>query len=113
VPWPSKELESHSPLLDCSYRFLTKPCHEADLAFTIRQALQWKDLLVISQRLWEKTKRQSSILQELEREHPGIPRVKRDATGAIIMEDDPDKDFNALIDQFERSCFFRSEKKNK
>jgi hypothetical protein len=75
-------------LLDCSYRFLTKPCHEADLAFTIRQALQWKDLLVISRRLWEKTKRQSSILQELEREHPGIPRVKRDATGAIIMEED-------------------------
>jgi two-component system probable response regulator PhcQ len=90
------------------YRFLTKPCNEADLAFTIRQALQLKDLMVISRRLWEKTKRQSSILQELEREHPGITRVKRDSTGAIIMDDDTDDDFDALIDQFEKQCYFSS-----
>ena len=93
------------------YRFLTKPCNEVDLAFTIRQALQLKDLMVISRRLWEKTKRQSSILQELEQEHPGITRVKRDSTGAIIMDDDADNDFDTLIDQFEKSCYFSSTEK--
>jgi len=79
------------------YRFLTKPCNEVDLAVTIRQALQLKDLTGVSQRLLEKNKRQSAILQELEKEHPGITKVKRSRTGAIILEDEMDDDMGKLI----------------
>jgi len=67
------------------YRFLTKPCNEVDLAITIRQALQLKDLKVISQRLLERNKKQSAILRELEKKHPGITKVERDSKGAIIL----------------------------
>ena len=67
------------------YRFLTKPCNEVDLAITIRQALQLKDLKVISQRLLERNKNQSAILRELEKKHPGITKVERDSTGAITL----------------------------
>ena len=88
------------------YRFLTKPCNEVDLAITIRQALELKDLMVISRRLLEKNKRQSAILQELEKEHPGITRVKRDSTGAIIMDEDMDNDLDTWIDQSEKSGHF-------
>ena len=90
------------------YRFLTKPCNEVDLAITIRQALQLKDLMVISRRLLEKNKGQSVLLQDLEKKYPGITKVKRDSTGAIIMDDDTDNDFETLIDQFEKSYNFSS-----
>jgi len=79
------------------YRFLTKPCNEVDLAVTIRQALQLKDLTGVSRRLLEKNKRQSSILQELEKEHPGITKVKRTSTDAIILDDEMDNDMEKLI----------------
>ena len=78
------------------FRFLTKPCNEVDLAVTIRQALQLKELTGLSRRLLEKNKRQASILQELEKENPGITKVKRTSTGAIILDDERD-DF---IDKF-------------
>jgi two-component system probable response regulator PhcQ len=81
------------------YRFLTKPCNEVDLAITIRQALQMKDLTGISRRLLQKNKHQSAILQELEKEHPGITKVKRTATGAIILDDEMDNDIDKSINK--------------
>lgn len=90
------------------YRFLTKPCNEVDLAITIRQALQLKDLMVISRRLLEKNKHQSVLLQDLEKKYPGITKVKRDSTGAIIMDEDTGNDLETLIDQFEKSYNFSS-----
>ena len=79
------------------YRFLTKPCNEVELTITILQALQLKDLKVVSQQLLERNKNQSAILRELEKEHPGITKVKRGSTGAIILDDDIDNDIDKLI----------------
>ncbi len=80
------------------YRFFTKPWNDVDLAITIRQALQQKDLIEDSRRLLKMARHQSAILQDLEKEHPGLTSVTRDASGRIFVEDE-DCDFDALIEQ--------------
>ena len=80
------------------YRFFTKPWNDADLAVTIRQALQQKDLIEESGRLLKAARRQSAVLKELEKEHPGLTSVKTDAKGTVLIEDES-YDFDALIEQ--------------
>ncbi len=70
------------------YRFFTKPCNVIDLAMTIRQALKYKDLMKESKRLLEMVRRQSTFIKDLEEQYPGITRVRRDARGAIIIDDE-------------------------
>lgn len=70
------------------YRFLTKPCHEADLAQTIHQALEYKELVETSQRLLRENKHQAEILAGLERQHPGITQLKKSHSGSLIIDDD-------------------------
>lgn len=69
------------------YRFLTKPCNEVDLAITIRQALQQKSLTIQSLRLLNRVKHQSALLQELEKEYPGITHVNKNIGGVITLDD--------------------------
>ena len=69
------------------YRFFTKPCSGADLAITIRQALQLKDLMAESLLLRQTIRRQTAILHDLEKDHPGITGVKRNLDGAIVVDD--------------------------
>ena len=69
------------------YRFFTKPFNVFDLAVTIRQALQQKDLMKETQRLLKVVKRQSAFIDEMEQQYPGITKVKRDAEGAIIIDE--------------------------
>jgi len=80
------------------YRFLMKPCNGTDLAITIRQALQQRELLVESRKLLKMARQQSEYIKQLEASHPGIMEVKRDATGTIII-DDPAKDVDELIQE--------------
>lgn len=80
------------------YRLLTKPCNELELTVTVRQAIQQKLLATESRRLLKKVKHQRSVLQELEREHPGISRLDRDGAGTIVI-DDADYDVDNLIAQ--------------
>jgi DNA-binding NtrC family response regulator len=80
------------------YRFLTKPCNEVDLSVTIRQALEQKELVSESRRLLKKVRHQSVLLEELEKEHPGITRVRRTINGTIVLEGS-DSDLEALIKQ--------------
>lgn len=81
------------------YRFLTKPCNPVDLAFTIRQGLQLRDLSRESSRLLSKVRHQKVLLRELEEQHPGISRVDVDERGAILLED---VDIEALIRDLEQ-----------
>jgi len=69
------------------YRFFTKPWNDIDLAITIRQALHQKELFIQNRLLLKKVREQSSILQELEKEYPGITRVKKDSSGTIVVDD--------------------------
>ena len=70
-------------------RFFIKPCNTLDLAVTIRQALQQKELLMQARRLLCKVRRQSEILHKLEEKEPGITRIERDEQGAIVLDDIP------------------------
>jgi two-component system probable response regulator PhcQ len=69
------------------YRFLTKPCSSMDLALTIQRALQLRVLARESARLLARTREQDKILRDLEGKHPGISEVRRNARGAIIVDD--------------------------
>ncbi len=80
------------------YRFLIKPCSEHELSVAIRQAIQQKELAEKSRMLLKKVKEQDLILQRMEREHPGITKVERDATGTIVI-DDAGLDLETLIKQ--------------
>lgn len=80
------------------YRYLTKPCGDLELKVTIRQAIQHRELAVVSRRLLKKTRRQHSILQQLESDHPGITVLQRDSEGSILIDDD-DRDLDNLIQQ--------------
>lgn len=80
------------------YRFLTKPCHVMNLANTIRQALQLKKLTHESARLLVAARQQRTLLSDLEKEHPGIARVKRSHQGEIMLEDTND-DLDSLINE--------------
>ena len=70
-------------------RFFTKPCDPVDLAFTIRQALQHRDLLTEAKRLLHLSKRQTAIMAQLERNNPGITEVHRDPDGTVMLEPPP------------------------
>ena len=95
------------------YRFFTKPCNIFDLAVTVRQALQQKDLMKESQRLLKMVKQQSAVIDDLEKEYPGITKVKKDASGEIVIDDGTDNDAqDTLREQIEatlKKCaqFFR------
>jgi len=82
------------------YRFLTKPCDEEELTVTLRQALQQKELMTKSRRLLQAVKHQHAILEDLEKVHPGITSVDRDATGVIVL-DEAGTDLDALIEEMQ------------
>ncbi len=71
-------------------RFFTKPCNNVDLAVTIRQALQQKELMCAAMRLLNKVKQQDSFIAQLEKEQPGITQLNRDDDGPILLGDTPD-----------------------
>lgn len=70
-------------------RFFTKPCDPTELALGIRQALRERELAVQARRLFRKVQEQNAMLEAIERQHPGLTHVERDAEGAILLEDAP------------------------
>lgn len=81
------------------YRFLTKPCNAAELAVTIEQAVQLRQLTEQSTRLLTRAQKQQALLRELESRHPGISELEVDAGGAIVLEPG---DVQSLIRELER-----------
>jgi len=69
------------------YRFLLKPCHPAELAVTIRQALEHQELAALSRRLMEQNRQQKALLESLEAENPGITKLRKDENGVLILEE--------------------------
>ena len=82
------------------YHFFTKPWNDADLAITIRNALQHRELLAQARLMLKTLKHQGSVIEKLEEEYPGVTVVKRDESGTIIMDDqDIEGDFDELMTQ--------------
>ena len=70
------------------HRFFTKPCNMLDLIVTVRLALQNKELKEEVQRLSEITTHQSLVIEEMEHLYPGITRVRRNAEGDVIIQEE-------------------------
>jgi len=68
------------------YRFIRKPVQEEELKLAIRHALAYHDLLSDNQRLLREVKARDAMLEELEKEYPGITS-KRVSRGAFVMDD--------------------------
>jgi two-component system probable response regulator PhcQ len=81
------------------YRFLTKPCNPIELAVTIQQGVQLRELAQQSSRLLSRAQQQQAVLRDLESRHPGISELKVDAGGAILLEAG---DVQSLIRELER-----------
>ena len=68
------------------YRFITKPVQGEELKLAIRHALVQHDLLRENKALLQEVQKRDRILDQLEKEHPGISR-KRVSKGALIVEE--------------------------
>jgi len=77
-------------------RFLAKPCNEKELTHAIEHALQQRERLAEHTPSRADAERRPSLLRELEKEEPGITKVNRDASGAIILEE-PGVDLEVLV----------------
>jgi len=74
------------------FRFLLKPWDDEELRMTLRIAFQYHDLILDNKRLSATVRKQSSLLEEIERKHPGITKVKREEDGSILFEDEDSDD---------------------
>jgi DNA-binding NtrC family response regulator len=81
------------------YRFFTKPCNPQELAIAIRQGLLQRALLQQSRRLLHTVRRQRAATEEAA--VPGLLRVERDASGAVVLDDAP-IDLAALLIEMEK-----------
>jgi DNA-binding NtrC family response regulator len=68
------------------YKFILKPWDDEDLKVTIRRALESLDLVRERDVLSQRVKERDNILRNLEKAHPGITRVDKDADGFLILE---------------------------
>jgi two-component system probable response regulator PhcQ len=81
---------------------LLKPRADEELKMTIRQALDYHNLWKENRALVETVKKQNQVLQELEREHPGISKVEKDENGSIILGgEELSKTVDELIRKYE------------
>ncbi|MBI2394921.1 MAG: response regulator [Deltaproteobacteria bacterium] len=68
-------------------RFVTKPWREDELRCSVRQAIEHAGLEAEVRHLREQARHHKSTLDELEERFPGITRLRRDPTGAILLDE--------------------------
>ncbi len=68
------------------YKFILKPWDDDDLKITIRRALESLDLVRERDALRERVNSRDTLLQSLEKEHPGITQVEKDEDGYLVLE---------------------------
>ena len=69
------------------YKFILKPWRNEDLYWTVIRALETKEVVDDRNRLQRELKKRDSCLNNLENQHPGITKVKRDISGAVIIDE--------------------------
>ncbi|KAF0191823.1 MAG: response regulator receiver [Gammaproteobacteria bacterium] len=77
------------------YRFVTKPWNDFDLVTVIRQALEYRDVLVENRRLADRVREQGEeldrrklALERLKVEHPALVEVNWGPDGSIVVNED-------------------------
>ena len=69
------------------YRFLSKPFDPGELRKTVSDALARRQELARQSRVGVQADRRRSLHAQLELEHPGITKLKRDAAGAYLVSE--------------------------
>ena len=69
------------------YRFLTKPWDDPELRQAIRLGFERLELGRENQRLRKTIQGQTRLLRRLEETFPGIAEVRRDAEGAVMIDE--------------------------
>lgn len=69
------------------FRFLQKPWDDKELRQVLAKGMELSRLSRKSRGVIQELKKEQDTLTSLESSHPGISEVKRDKTGAIIIED--------------------------
>lgn len=69
------------------FRFLTKPWDDDEVKLTVHLAIRRVRMERENTRLLGLVEHQARRIQELESTHPGIHSVRRDASGAILIDD--------------------------
>ncbi len=69
------------------FRFLTKPWNNEELKQAVHNALQMRELTGRNRKLLDQIKRQEDYIKSIESTYPGIGKVKRTSTGAIIIDE--------------------------
>jgi two-component system, probable response regulator PhcQ len=86
------------------YRFFLKPVNPADLAITLRQALEHKRLEEQGRRLLREFQRQADALARLKRASDTIMHVETDDQGAILIDEgDQEGSVPELLAEMERA----------
>jgi DNA-binding NtrC family response regulator len=70
------------------YRFLRKPWDDIELKVIVHLALEQVVLARENRQLLATVRQQGEVIRDLETIHPGISRVRRDAEGAIVLDED-------------------------
>ena len=68
------------------YRFITKPWSDEELLVTVKQSLEYGDLVLKNRSLVDTVKKHRYFLARLEEEHPGISDVVKGRDGAVIID---------------------------
>ncbi len=68
------------------WRFFLKPANPEDLRFSIRQALEVRELVAENRRLAAELAERDRVLRQLEERHPGITELQEDEDGAILLD---------------------------
>lgn len=90
------------------YRFLLKPCNPTDLIFTIQRALEHRRLAQKSRELLREFQRQAALLAIGQHSSPALMHVKRDDSGAVLLEESNASDsVESLLQDIER-CMSRA-----
>ncbi len=69
------------------YKFILKPWKNEDLYWTVVRALEMKEAVENNTRLRRELREREACLTRLERRYPGISKVERDESGAVVLHD--------------------------
>jgi DNA-binding NtrC family response regulator len=69
------------------FRFMTKPWDDDEVKLTVHLAIRHVQMQRENQRLLGLVEDQARRIQELEATHPGIHSVRRDTSGAILIDE--------------------------
>jgi len=71
----------------CIYKFILKPWNNEDLKITVRRAIEQYNLILQNRDLTMELKKRDKVLEELEKQYPGITQRPRNGIFEIKSED--------------------------